>query len=130
MAINFDTALGIHEQALLIRKRRTEVLSSNVANADTPNYKAQDIDFRAALKNAGVPAVQLEATQQGHITTNRSIANDHLQFRVPDQPSLDGNTVDMQLEKAAVAENNVRYQATLSFLTRRFSGMVNAFKGE
>jgi len=129
MTINFDKALGIHEQALSVRRQRTELLATNIANADTPGYKAKEIDFRAALDQASSQRVAISKTNSSHLSLNSS-APFYEQYRVSEQPSLDGNTVDIQQEKAAVAENSVRYQATLTFLTRKFSGMINAFKGE
>lgn len=129
MTINFDKALGIHEQALGVRRQRTELLATNIANADTPGYKAKEIDFRAALQQAGSQQVAIAKTNSSHLSLDSS-SPFYEQYRVSEQPSLDGNSVDIQQEKAAVAENSVRYQATLTFLTRKFSGMINAFKGE
>lgn len=129
MTINFDKALGVHQQALFVRQQRTEVLAANIANADTPGYKAKEIDFRAALNNASQQSTGIARTNARHINVT-SPASSYEQYRVSEQPSLDGNTVDIQQEKAAVADNSVRYQATVTFLSRRFSGMINAFKGE
>lgn len=129
MTINFDKALGVHQQALFVRQQRTEVLAANIANADTPGYKAKEIDFRAALNNARQHSTGMSRTNSRHINVT-SPASVYEQYRVSEQPSLDGNTVDIQQEKAAVADNSVRYQATVTFLSRRFSGMINAFKGE
>jgi len=131
MPINFDKALGSHEQALMIQARRTSAISSNIANADTPGYKARDIDFRQALKNSQGDMLKLQKTSTSHIA---SVGVDskgmQLQYRIPSQPSLDGNTVDLDMEKSAYSENAVRYQTTLHFLTRKFRGMINAFKEE
>lgn len=129
MTINFDKALGVHQQALFVRQQRTEVLAANIANADTPGFKAKEVDFRAALQNASHQNVGVIKTHTGHINGS-SQASPYEQYRVSEQPSLDGNSVDIQQEKAAVADNSVRYQATITFLSRRFSGMINAFKGE
>ena len=129
MTINFDKALGLHEQALHVRRQRTEVLAANIANADTPGYKAKEIDFRDALQNAKSKNVGVGKTHAAHMNGSKQ-ASSYEQYRVSEQPSLDNNTVDIQLEKAAVADNSVRYQATVTFLSRKFSGMVNAFKGE
>jgi flagellar basal-body rod protein FlgB len=130
MPINFDKAFGIHDNALLLFERRTQLLAENIANADTPGYKARDIDFNSALRNAQVNQVKMAATQQGHIQLPANSLDQHVQYRVPDQSSADGNTVDMQKEQAAFAENNIRYQTTLNILSRRISGLVSAFKGE
>lgn len=126
--INFDKALGSHEQALYLQSRRAGVLASNLANADTPNYKARDLDFRSALQQAS-QSVRMSATQSGHIQTRGgSLPGGQLLYRVPNAPSLDGNTVDVDAEQAAFAENALRYQATLRFLSGRFQGMKNALK--
>ncbi len=114
MPLNLDAYIGVHAAALKVRGERTELLAKNLANADTPGYKAQDIDFRAALSRSG-KAVQ---------------ASPELKYRVPLAPSLDGNTVDVQLEQAAFAENAVRFQATLSFLSARFRGLMTAITGQ
>ncbi len=131
MPINFDSALGIHARALLVRSRRNELLASNIANADTPGYKARDIDFRAALQGAG-REIGLTRTQPGHLSLENDSGIDgaELLYRVPNQPSLDGNTVDPDLERAAFAENALRYNASLTFLDRKFRGLILAIKGE
>ncbi len=131
MSISFDKALGIHAEALQVRSQRLEVLASNLANADTPNYKARDIDFRAALGAAEQGgALKLLRTQNGHLPVNGSGGALQTQYRVPTQPSLDGNTVDPQLEHAAFSQNAVQYQASLDFLNARFRGLRTALKGE
>jgi flagellar basal-body rod protein FlgB len=134
MAINFDAAFGIHEQALLLRSERAGVLAMNLANADTPNYKARDIDFRAELARlAGGGAEGLRTTRSGHIGggTESAIPGraEHL-YRMPVQPSLDGNTVDTQVEQAAFLKNALGYQASLRFLSGRVSGLLLAIKGQ
>ena len=138
MPINLDTYLGVHADALKIRGQRTEVLARNLANADTPGYQARDIDFRAALAQAGgapgadVP-VGMRATNVNHISTSddaSGVANPNLKYRVPLAPALDGNTVDVQMEQAAFAENSVRFQATLTFLQSSFRGLITAITGQ
>ncbi len=131
MPINIDSALGPLPQALKLRAQRTEILASNLANADTPNYKARDFDFRAAMSRVQGGELPLKATRPGHIRqSSASVGGAPLQYRVPSQPSLDGNTVDAQAEQAAFAENAVRYQATLTFLSGRIRGLMSAIKGE
>ncbi|HEC59774.1 hypothetical protein LCGC14_0650000 [marine sediment metagenome] len=132
MAINFDTALGIHADALRIRAQRTELLASNMANADTPNYKARDIDFRSAMKMAesGL-STNIETTHSNHIkVANNQLASPAVQYRSTVQDSLDGNTVDEQIEQAQFMQNSVQYQASLNFLGGKFSGLLSAIKGE
>jgi flagellar basal-body rod protein FlgB len=139
VAFDLDSYLGVHQPALRLREQRTELLARNLANADTPGYKAQDLDFRAALTHAEgeqSPGA-MRATQAGHIGVPEGGAvlapgstSDFLKFRTPLAPSLDGNTVDAQLEQAAFAENAVRYQATLQFLSSKFRGLMTAITGE
>lgn len=131
MALSFDKALGIHADALQVRSRRLELLASNMANADTPNYKARDIDFRAALGHAEQgQAVRMRRTHAAHVAAGTPSLGIEPQYRVPSQPSLDGNTVDAQLEQAAFSQNAVQYQASLDFLNARFRGLRNALRGE
>lgn len=130
MSISFDRALGIHAEALQVRSRRLELLAANLANADTPNFKARDIDFRAALNDAGHgQALRMSRTNAGHLSSGAAGAGPEAMYRVPTQPSLDGNTVDPQLEKAAFSENAIQYQASLDFLNARFRGLRTALRG-
>jgi flagellar basal-body rod protein FlgB len=133
MAFNLNTYLGLDAAALNLQSKRMEVIADNLANADTPGYKARDIDFRAAMAQAGGAggAVKLSTTSAGHISTDPATAADaSLKYRVPLAPSLDGNTVDAQQEQAAFADNTVRYQATLSFLSGRFKSLMTAITGQ
>jgi flagellar basal-body rod protein FlgB len=130
-----DQYIGVHAAALDVRARRTEVIANNLANADTPGFKARDLDFRTALARAAgeqVPGVHLSTTRAGHIGGNASAeaaSNPDLKYRTPLAPALDGNTVDAQLEQAAFAENAVRYQATLTFLNSKFRSLMTAILG-
>lgn len=121
---------GLHEQALKFRARRNQVLSSNIANADTPNYKARDLDFAAALKNAQTQSISLTRTSDLHKQA-WSPARDGgpLMYRVPMQPTLDGNTVETDVEQAAFAENAVKYRASLRFIDGTLSTLRLAIKG-
>ena len=131
MSISFKAALGIHDQALRLRSRRTEILAANIAHADTPNYKAQDLDFRKALAaSSQQEAAGLRVTHSGHIHSNQAPLGGEPLYRVPDHASLDGNTVDSRVEHAKFSENAVRYQATLSFLGGKFNTLTRAIKGE
>ncbi len=133
MPINFDSALGIHAQALALRSRRNELLASNIANADTPGYKARDIDFRTLLAQAdGSGPTRIRTTHENHLAgfTDGGSSQAELLYRIPNQASLDGNTVDPDLEKSAFAENALRYNASLTFLDRKFKGLMLALKGE
>jgi len=127
---SFDQALGIHPQALTLRSRRAEVLAQNLANADTPHYRARDIDFRAVLADAG-GVTRLRATHPGHIDDGMPGSGDiDLMYRQPTQPSLDQNTVDVAAERARFVDNSLRYQASLRFLDGRLSGIKSALRGE
>jgi flagellar basal-body rod protein FlgB len=113
-----------------------EVLADNLANVDTPNYKARDIDFKAALAQAGSPdaALPLTTTTPGQVGGATASGDPDisaaLKYRVPLAPSLDGNTVDAQMEQAAFADNTVRYQATLTFLNSRLKNLLTAITGQ
>ena len=131
MSISIDKALGNFPEHLSVYGRRSSVLASNIANADTPGFKARDTDFRAALGRAGAEQISLRATHANHIRDASPVgSNQELLYRVPTQPSLDGNTVDTQVEQAEFAQNAVRYQSTLTFLGGKFSGLKLAIKGE
>ncbi len=129
MAINFNKALGVHDNALLLFEKRTQLITENIVNGDTPGYKARDIDFDRVLQNQQGKGLSLKTSQSRHISTATNL-DAMIEYRVPEQSSADGNTVDVQKEKAEFAENIIRYQTTLSILTRRFSGLKNAFRGE
>lgn len=129
MAINFDKALGIHPQALAIREKRSEALAANLANADTPGYKARDLDFQSILKQTLPETQTLERTQAGHFSSSQ-LLNSRLMYRNPNQVSLDGNTVEANVEQARYAENAVQYQASLQFLNNKFSGLMMALRGQ
>jgi flagellar basal-body rod protein FlgB len=129
MAINFDQALGIHPQALAMRERRSELLAANLANADTPGYKARDLDFKAILQQNLPEAQPLAHTQAGHIAPWHSVAARAL-YRNPGQVALDGNTVEANVEQAKYAENAVQYQASLQFVNDGFSGLMLALRGQ
>lgn len=119
-----------HEQALRFRALRNQVLSSNIANADTPNYKARDLDFGAALKSARHDSINLEKTSELHQQAWATATDGtKAMYRVPSQPSLDGNTVAMDVEQAAFAENALQYRASLAFLDGTIRTLRYALKG-
>jgi flagellar basal-body rod protein FlgB len=133
MPIGLDSYLGVHADALKVQTQRMDVLANNLANVDTPGYKARDIDFRTALAAAGTPqaGVTMTTTDAKDIAVNpTSDGGAALKYRVPLAPSLDGNTVDSQQEQAAFAENTVHYQATLTFLTMRLHNLMTAITGQ
>ncbi len=130
MAISIDKALGDLPAHLTVYGKRSGLLASNIANADTPGYKARDIDFRAALSRARGDQLALKTTSGAHIGNNTGMSSPEVLYRVPAQPSLDGNTVDSEQEKARFAENAIRYQSTLQFLGGKFKSLKLAIKGE
>jgi flagellar basal-body rod protein FlgB len=121
-----ESILGVHETALLFRAKRMEVLAANIANADTPRYQARDLEFSAVLDGA---ARRLTTTDSKHIGVDARATHDSLQYRVPHQPSLDGNTVEADLEFARYAENAVSYQASLLFANGKISTLRSALSG-
>lgn len=135
MAISFDKALGVHEQALMLRAQRQEVLAANLANADTPGYKARDIDFKAALQASRPSAggeLPLATTRSNHLSAGGQVTGAGqaaLMFRMPLQPALDGNTVETHVEQGHFADNTLRYQASLQFLGSRFSSLKSILQG-
>jgi flagellar basal-body rod protein FlgB len=127
----FENIFGIHEQALLLHGQRVGILATNLANADTPNYKARDIDFGAVLSKSDAAPLPLAMTQASHITMNDSaMPSADLKYRNPYQASLDGNTVEMPVEQAAFSENNVRYQASLGFINLKIAQLTLAINGQ
>ena len=135
MAISFDKAFGIHQYTIGARSARAEVLSANIANADTPGYKARDLDFSAALEQAqsGMQSgFSLATSNERHISSTVSSGlSSTLKYRNPDQPhTSDGNSVGVQQERSAFLENGLEYQASLEFLNGRISGLLKAIKGD
>lgn len=132
MPANLNNLFGIHETALKVRAQRSELLSSNLANADTPNYKARDIDFKSVLESyqgQAAGANGLRTTNQRHISTAPQPGGEPM-YRVPSQPSIDGNTVDSQREKAEFMQNALRYQASLQFVDGKLKGLLTAIRGD
>ena len=125
-----DPILGIHPSALLLRSSRMDVLARNLANADTPNFKARDIDFTTELDRMARGGSRLITTNERHMGTRAgTVGDDSLKYRNPHQPSQDGNTVETDLEQARFVENAVAYQATLLFLNGKISTLRTAITG-
>lgn len=119
--------LGIHGTALALREKRLQLLAANIANADTPHYQAQDLDFNAALRSALQPGAGAPDTAGDAI--HRAAAASHY-LRPATQPSLDGNTVDGDRENAAYAQAAVEYRASLSFIESKVRSMLTAITGQ
>ena len=133
MPISFERAFSIHDDALLLRGRRSSILASNIANVDTPDYKARDIDFGAMLRSANRQhsgQMVLASTHRDHIAAQPGITEPALMYRNPLHPSLDGNSVDAHVEQAKFAENAMLYQTSFTFLNGKVSGLMKALKGE
>jgi flagellar basal-body rod protein FlgB len=127
MAISLDNYFALQQRILQVRNQKTEVMASNLANADTPGYKAQDIDFNEAMEAAShMRSHSLKRTHDKHFEVTM-VSNNELKYRIPTQPDTgDGNTVDVQLERNLFMENSMRYQATTQFLNGKISGMKKA----
>lgn len=131
-----EAGFNFQKQVLGLRHRRQAVLANNIANADTPHFKARDFDFSRQLKAAtGVGAVaapRLEHTAPGHIALGDGgpVRHPDMLYRVPAQSSLDGNTVDMDRERAEFMNNAVRYQASLTMTNGYLQGLKSAMQSE
>jgi flagellar basal-body rod protein FlgB len=134
-------ALNYHGEALKLRAERQRVLASNIANADTPNYKATDFDFKSALSSAVAGstgsansvlngAVRTDPRHLATSTSTLSLPGVDLQYRTPNQLSIDGNTVEMDAERASFADNAVRYEASLRFLNAQIKALNTAIQGQ
>ena len=126
MSIMVDKALGIHQYALEMRVERSRILAGNIANVETPGYLARDYDFKAALSRV---ATELESHRAGHPLPGLSLGSE-LKFRVPMQPSADGNTAELSVEQARFAENAMDFQTSLTFLNLKISGLRKAIEGQ
>lgn len=130
MAINFVNAFGNHALALRAREQRTDLIAANLANADTPNYKARDLDFQSVLKGLQSPTLKIAVTRSQHFSPAHEPLGTETKFRIPSQPSLDGNTVDSEQEQVRFAENALQYQVSLRFLDGKIAGLKSAIRGE
>lgn len=134
MSSRIDNMLQFHQTALRLREARQELLASNIANADTPNYKAKDIDFASALQGAlsgqtaKLPLVQTSPQHWGG-TSGESVMGSPVMYRTVLQPSADGNTVDMDVERAQFADNALRYEASLKFVSDEVKDVLTALQG-
>jgi flagellar basal-body rod protein FlgB len=125
----FDRALGIFPTAAAVQARRLEVISGNIANANTPSYRARDVDFRQVLREAG-DDMRLAVTQPEHIAEPDQLTRDALRYRIPLAPARDGNTVETHIEEAAFGDAAGRYLAALRFSEGALSGMRKAYRGD
>ena len=128
-SINFNNALGVHPDAMLLRAKRAEILANNLANSDTPGFKARDINFQAILAKEAQSGLVMSSTNGAHISA-RTGRSSELLFRNPSQPSIDGNTVDSQLEQTIFSRNAMDYNSSFEFLNGKFKGLKSAIRGE
>jgi flagellar basal-body rod protein FlgB len=125
----FENVFGIHESALKLRERRLNVLSENIANADTPNYKARDIDFKSVMRATQSGTKDMAMTHKSHIDAG-TLGKDGLVYRNPLNPSADGNTVELSVQQAEFGKESTRYTATMQFIENRIGGVRRALRGE
>lgn len=134
-----DQALHFHQTVLSLRAQRQQMLASNIANADTPNYKARDIDFNSALKQAlgqgsqvvqPAPLAKTAATHLGGTNLHLSSSGAALMYRTVQQGSVDGNTVDMDVERNQFADNALRYEAGITLMGAQIKGLLTAIQGQ
>jgi len=133
-----DQIFQLHQTALAMRAQRAQVLASNIANADTPGFQARELDFRAALQSAlggqeaaaGAGSGQLWRTSVRHLEAEpgAALASAALVYRTVTQPSIDNNTVDVDVERAQFADNAMRYEASLTFLNGRIKSLLTAMQ--
>ncbi|MEZ7812721.1 MAG: flagellar basal body rod protein FlgB [Paracoccaceae bacterium] len=121
--------LGLHADALAIRSRRNEILASNIANAATPNFKARDIDFESEMSKH-MPKGHLDVTNVNHMAFVQASSLSGVKYRVPIEPSLDGNTVELPVEQMQFSESVMEYQTSLTFLNRKIASLMSAIKEE
>ena len=125
----FDSAFGIHERALTLRSQHMEILSRNIANSDTPNFKAQDIDFKASLNSVQASSA-LSVTNSGHRQPSDYSGGGTLIYTVPVNSAADGNTVELSVEQAKYGKAAAQYQATLRFLEGNISAVRKVLRGD
>jgi flagellar basal-body rod protein FlgB len=121
MSINFEKALGVHPDALKLRAERTKILASNIANENTPGYQARDMDFKAALQQAG-------GEDQGGLALTSG--EPEAMYRIPYHPTGDGNTVEIGVEQAAFSQNASDFQSSLTFINMQLRGLAKAIAGQ
>jgi flagellar basal-body rod protein FlgB len=123
-----ENPFGIHEKALAVRNQRMEIISANIANADTPLFRAKDLDFKKVLANANPSP--MASTNSRHFDTGEVENMNGIVYRNPYNSSVDGNTVEINTEQAKYGEAATQYQATLQFLESRISGIRKSLRGE
>ena len=134
MVSKLDQAFNFHQQAMTLRTERQQLIASNIANADTPNYKARDIDFGKSLQNAldkrgaASGGFAMTMTAARHLPGVVSASSTELLYRHEYQSAVDGNTVEMDVERANFSDNAIRYEAGVNFVSSRFKGLLDAMQ--
>ena len=134
MAGKLDEVFAFHENALRLRAQRQQLLASNIANADTPNYKAKDMDFGKAMQTAltqgrSASQVAMAQTNPSHLSAELSAQLPNTFMRKPTQNNLDGNTVDMDVERNNFVENSMHYEADVNFTQNEIKGLLAVLQG-
>lgn len=127
MAISFEKVLGIHPQALAFRGLRAEVLAGNLANVDTPGFKARDLEFSAVLNHQLNQSTA--SPDSAHLELNLAADTQSMMYRIPHQQSSDGNTVELGVEQSSFARNSLDFQTSLTFVRKKLSGLELAIRG-
>lgn len=127
--LGFKNSLGIHQHTLQLRAARAEVLANNLANSDTPNFKARDFDFNKVLDGESRRSLEMAVTHETHQRGSVDTESELL-YRNPYQPAIDGNTVDSQMEQSFYTDNALRYNSSFQFLNSKFKGLKGALRGE
>jgi flagellar basal-body rod protein FlgB len=134
MVSKLDNALSFQQQVLGLRAQRQQVLAANIANADTPNYKARDFDFSSVLKDAvasrSAGNLSLATTSARHLQASGVAGPAQLMYRGETQSSVDGNTVNMDVERAQFSENAIQYEAGITFITGQIKTLMSAIQGQ
>lgn len=132
MVSKLDRAFNFQQQVMNLRTERQQLIASNIANADTPGYKARDIDFgkslQAAMAGRGAGGVSMARTASGHLPGIASMPSSELMYRNELQSTVDGNTVEMDVERANFSDNAIRYEASVTFVSGRFKSLLDAMQ--
>ncbi|MDF0535743.1 flagellar basal body rod protein FlgB [Shewanella sp. A32] len=120
----FDKAFGVHPYSMQLRLERSEIIAGNLANVDTPGFKARDIDYNSVMQNVQ-QQVEMASGEKVDMNTEHP-----LMYRIPYQPSADGNSVELNVEQANFAKNTMDFQTSLTFLNMKINGLYSAIKGK
>jgi len=124
----FDKALGVHPFSLQLRLDRAEIISGNLANVDTPGFLARDLDYGQILQQVE-SNLSSRDSREGMVLTDADVKAQQ-KYRIPFQPSMDGNTAELSVEQANFAANSMDFQTSLTFLNMKISGLHKAIKGD